>query len=178
MTHPETAKDAARAALDKARAAYVKASATQGAPDRLDDATRAAYAHYTRAAGRYAISLSEAGRDPRAVEGLHDMGAGALIGHSGASKARRAAAQADLSARVAPDRVEIKYRAPLDPKVYGYGPRIDPGGHIYSIFRDGRRIASGSGADLETVKAHALRLAAEKGLGVPPVFVQAPPNPL
>lgn len=101
MTHPEHAKDSAREALDKARAAYVKASVTLGMRP-LTDAVRAAYDRYTRTAGRYAVALSEAGRDPRGAEAFHDMGAGALIGHSGASKTRQAAAQVELAARRAP----------------------------------------------------------------------------
>jgi hypothetical protein len=82
----------ARAALDLARARYVSSAGTVCDLERF-----ASYADYTRKAGRLAVALAETGADPRAVQSLHDMGAGALIGLSGASRARRDAAQRRLN---------------------------------------------------------------------------------
>lgn len=57
-------------------------------------------------------------------------------------------------------RLELKWRRPLDPAVYGYGPRVDPGGYCYRLFRDGRLSMSGTaGANLGQAKAHAARIA-------------------
>jgi hypothetical protein len=66
-------------------------------------------------------------------------------------------------------RIEIAWSAPLDVRVYGYGPRIDPGGFVYRIFNgDGRKIISGSasqsGRDIARVEARVRGYAAEKGL--------------
>jgi hypothetical protein len=90
--HIEHALEAARDTLERRKRAWVNASVRCRAP-RGNPETAAAYDRYTRAAGRYAVLLAEAGRDPRRAEALHDMGAGALIGLSGASVARRAEAQ-------------------------------------------------------------------------------------
>lgn len=94
--HPEHLVERTREALDKARAAYVRASAANaGLTPR--PATALALARYTRAAGRFTVALAEAGRDPRRVEAYHDFGAGALIGKAGVSAARAAKAQAALA---------------------------------------------------------------------------------
>lgn len=80
------------------------------------------------------------------------------------------------SASPAPSRIELNWRPPLDPRVHGYGTRIDPGGYCYRVFRDGRLAGSGTaGADLQAAKAHALRIAAGKGLSDPPVYVTPKP---
>lgn len=69
------------------------------------------------------------------------------------------------------NRIEIKWRAPLDPKVYGYGRRLDPGGYVYRLFRGGRLAVSGTGRDLNDVRTHTLRRAAELGMTAPLTFI-------
>ncbi len=69
--------------------------------------------------------------------------------------------------------VRINWRTPLDPKVHGYGSRIDHGGYIYQVLdAQGRKLASGSFRDdLDGVIAHAKTKAAAKGFDTPSVEV-------
>lgn len=62
----------------------------------LTDDERAAMAYENQAAGRVAVLLAEAGQDPREIEGHTLLSAETLIAMSGASRDRRAAAQAVL----------------------------------------------------------------------------------
>lgn len=61
--------------------------------------------------------------------------------------------------------IRVDYRAPLDPAVYGYGPRIDPGGYIYQIFCDGVKCIGGSVNTLDETVAwkRAFKVAIDKG---------------
>ena len=78
---------------------------------------------------------------------------------------------------LSPNRIEIKWRPPLDPKIWGYGDRIDPGGYCYAIFRNGRRYMSGSdSADLARVKIRTLYLAADGGITDPDMVVFPKPH--
>ncbi len=79
------------------------------------------------------------------------------------------------------DRIEIKWRVPLDPAVYGYGSRIDRGGYCYGLFKGGRRIVGGTfgeSRDPAGVTAYARKMAAEKGLApdIPVLILEHPPS--
>lgn len=69
--------------------------------------------------------------------------------------------------------VRINWRAPLDPKVHGYGTRVDAGGYIYQVLDHyGQKLASGSFRDdLDGVTAWAKKMAAAKGYPHPSVEI-------
>ena len=68
-----------------------------------------------------------------------------------------------------PDKIDIamiviKWREPLDVKVWGYGTRIDNGGWIVQLYRDRTKLTGGSDSGtFEFISTRAIRHAKQKG---------------
>jgi len=70
-----------------------------------------------------------------------------------------------------PNRIELTWVPPPAGGVYGPHVRLT-GGHGYALFKDGRKLMSGSTApDFEQAKAYALSLANRHGVTDPAIIV-------